>query len=221
MTNRLPIFPLRTVLFPGDLLPLHIFEPRYRLMLSRRESVEPCFGVVLTTSGSEVGDRPSTHMTGTSAIKVEQVTQPDGRSNLLVKGDRRFQILESDWEADYMEATVRWLDEDPPIEGDTGLSTTVGRVQSVLNRYLEAYNRGAGQQARFRTFGDEPTAFAYSVASMFPMPIESRQRILEASPPHDLLATLEEIVRLETTLLEKTGAYASLPGHPGARFTSN
>src|SRR5690349_3310969 len=109
MTERLPIFPLRTVLFPGALLPLHIFEPRYRLMLSHWADKEPCFGVVLTKTGSEVGDQLVIHAIGTSALNLEHVVSPDGRSSLLVKGGRRFQVIESDWDESYMMATVRWL----------------------------------------------------------------------------------------------------------------
>jgi Lon protease-like protein len=221
MTERLPIFPLRAVLFPGDLLPLHIFEPRYRLMLSRRVGIDPGFGVVLTRSGNEVGDRPATYEIGTSATTVEHVLLPDGRSNLLVKGARRFQILESDWDESYMQATVRWLDPGQSPATDAELAEAMARIQMLLERYLDAYSQGTGQQARFRVFGEEPVEFAYAVAASLPMPIESRQRLLEAAPPMELLAVLDETVRLETALLVKTGAWAFLPGHPGSRFTSN
>jgi Lon protease-like protein len=221
MTERLPIFPLRAVLFPGDLLPLHIFEPRYRLLLSHRANVTPCFGVVLTKSGNEVGDRPVTHAIGTSAMSVEHVLLPDGRSNLLVKGDRRFQILESDWDEEYMQATIEWLDTDGCTEEDVVLRGRVSHIRDMLDQYLAAYTQGTGQRARFRDFGDDPIAFAYAVSSTLPMPVEAKQRLLEASPPNELLAVLAETVRLETALLIKTGACASLPGHPGTRFTRN
>ena len=190
-------------------------------MLSHSEGKDPCFGVVLTRSGSEVGDHPATHAIGTSATNVEQVVMPDGRSNLLVKGSQRFQILESDWDKSYMEATVSWLDPQETDQSDAELYDAVVRVQDMLGRYLAAYRQGTGQQARFRDFDDEPVAFAYAVASSLPMPVEARQRLLEASPPQQLLAVLDETVRLETALLVKTGAYAFLPGHPGSRFTSN
>lgn len=221
MTERLPIFPLRTVLFPGDLLPLHIFEPRYRLMLSRCAETGPCFGVVLTRSGSEVGDRPDIFEIGTSAISVEHVLLPDGRSNLLVRGSRRFQILENDWEQSYMVATIRWLDSPGTADVKPGLNDHVKHIRRLLARYLDVYNQATGQTAKLRDFDDEPTAFAYAVASTLPMPIEIRQRLLEASAPEQLLSRLEETVRQETALLSKTGAYAFLPGYPGARFTSN
>jgi Lon protease-like protein len=221
MTVRLPIFPLHTVLFPGDLLPLHIFEPRYRLMLSRWGTSEPCFGVVLTRRGSEVGDHPEIHATGTSAINVEQVTLPDGRSNILVRGARRFRVLDHDWDESYIMATIDWLDPENALPPEKELAHRVQRIQRLLALYLKAFNRATGQQTTLRTFDEHPVEFAYSVASTLPMPVEARQRLLEATPPHDLLAMLEETIRRETALLVKTGAYAFLPGHPGSRFTSN
>jgi Lon protease-like protein len=190
-------------------------------MLSRCAETGPCFGVVLTRSGSEVGDRPEIHEIGTSGIIVEKVSLPDGRSNLVVKGARRFQILEHDWDESYMVATVRWLDTPDTESPKADLNDAVRFLQSLLQRYVEAYNQATGMQATLRDFEDEPVSFAYTVASTLPMPIEARQRLLATRTPQELLATLAATVRQETALLVKTGAYASLPGHPGARFTSN
>jgi Lon protease-like protein len=215
------MFPLRTVLFPGHLLPLHIFEPRYRLLVSRCAEQEPSFGVVLTKSGREVGDQPETYEIGTSAVNVEHVSLPDGRSNLLVKGARRFQILESDWDQSYMTATIEWLDGEDATDAGNGTHEVVGRIENLLVRYLDAHDRATGQQARLRDLGEDPTAVAYAVASALPIPIEVRQRLLEADPPDELLSLLEETIRHETALLVKTGVGAFLPGIPGARFTNN
>lgn len=221
MNERLPIFPLRTVLFPGDLLPLHVFEPRYRLMLSRRAGVEPCFGVVLARSGSDVGDQPEVHEVGTSAISVEQVKFPDGRSNLLVEGARRFQILESDWDETYMVATVKWFDSTVTPAARSRENDVVRRIEALLASYLDAVTQATGRQAHFRTVEQDPTAFAYAVASTLPMPLAMKQQLLEAAPPHQLLSLLEETVRYETMVLVKTGASVPLPGNPGVRFTDN
>lgn len=221
MTERLPIFPLRTVLFPGDFLPLLIFEPRYRLMLTHFAARDPAFGVVLTRSGSEVGDQPAIHQTGTSATIVEHVSLPDGRSNLLVKGARRFHILKSNWDESYMMATIRWCDPYDSGDSETGLADAVNHIRALLDQYLNAYNIATGQRAGFRKFDSEPTAFAYGVASTLPMPLESRQRLLEADSPEQLLSLLEDTVRRETSLIMKTGTYGFLPGQRGARFSSN
>ncbi|MDQ2652626.1 MAG: LON peptidase substrate-binding domain-containing protein [Chloroflexota bacterium] len=221
MTERLPIFPLHAVLFPGDLLPLHIFEPRYRLMLSRCAADDPCFGVVLMKSGSEAGDQPEIHQTGTSATVVEKISVPDGRSNILIKGARRFKVLESDWDESYMMANITWCDTPNSTDAGPGLQDAVGRIHDLLDRYLNAYSQATGQSTRVRDFGKEPIASAYAIASTLPMPLETRQRLLEATEPDQLLSLLEDTLRHETALLTRTGAYATLPGQRGARFTSN
>jgi Lon protease-like protein len=190
-------------------------------MLSRRATSDPCFGVVLTKRGSEVGDQPEIHGVGTSATIVEQVLLPVERSILLVKGTRRFRVAESDWDESYMVATIDWCDTHTSTVAGSGLQDVVAHVRGLLDRYLDVYNRATGRQLRFRDFGDEPSEFAYAVASTLPMPLESRQRLLEAKPPDQLLSLLEDTVRHETSLLIKTGAYAVLPGQRSTHFSSN
>lgn len=221
MTDRLPIFPLRTVLFPGNLLRLHVFEPRYRLMVSRFADKAPCFGVVLIRSGNEAGDEPETCDVGTSVAIEEHVKLPDGRSYLLVKGERRFRAMASNWDESYLMATIDWCD--PPLPGSAvaGSRDALHRIQKLLEVYLGAYYQATGQRARFRDFGDEPVAVAYAAAAALPLSLEVRQRLLEADPANGLLELLEETVRRETALLVRTGSSVALPGPTGARFTCN
>lgn len=221
MTEQLPLFPLHTVLFPGDLLPLHIFEPRYRLMLERRAGMNPSFGVILAREGREVGDQPLVHEIGTSALVVEMLTLEDGRSNLVVQGARRFQVLLSDWSESYLSATVTWL-ESPLHDGDNAMfGAEVRQIRDGFAQYLAAFSIATGRQIRFPAIEEDPIAFAYRVAASLPIPLETRQRLLEAEPPERLLSILNETVRRETALLTRTGAYAFLPGPVGGRFTSN
>ena len=218
--DRLPIFPLRTVLYPGGFLPLHIFEPRYRRMISRCHENEPCFGVVLLRRGSEVGERPPTHAIGTSATILEHITLADGRSNLLVKGERRFEIIESDWDLGYMVATVDWLESASTPGSTPDVDDTLERIQHLLSQYIAAYNRSTGQQATLGDFSNDGAAFAYEIASSLPLDNERRQLLLEARPLGQLLALLEETIRRETALLMISGS-VSLSDRAGGRFTSN
>src|ERR1700680_541599 len=81
MSRRLPMFPLGSVLFPAAMLPLHIFEPRYRVLMfdCTREGAEPEFGVVLIERGTEVGGADQRFGIGTVARIVEAGELPDGR----------------------------------------------------------------------------------------------------------------------------------------------
>lgn len=83
---KLPLFPLNTVLFPGMALRLHIFEPRYRLMVADCLANGGLFGVVLIRSGREVGEPAVPHSVGTTAHISGAERLPDGRLNIEVFG---------------------------------------------------------------------------------------------------------------------------------------
>jgi len=95
MAELLPLFPLTTVLFPEMLLPLHIFEPRYRLLVRRCMDEDRPFGVVLIRSGQDVGGTAEPHAIGTEAKIMAYSPLSDGRSYIVVRGGRRFAIEQS------------------------------------------------------------------------------------------------------------------------------
>ncbi|GAC1655678.1 MAG: hypothetical protein NVS9B1_09370 [Candidatus Dormibacteraceae bacterium] len=107
---ELALFPLHTVLFPGGVLPLHIFEDRYRMLV--REQRE--FGVVLIKDGREVGVSPDVHRVGTVADRESLEEFPDGRFALMSRGGRRFRILEIGHDQPYLTATIEYLPEPEP-----------------------------------------------------------------------------------------------------------
>ena len=90
MSELLPLFPLEAVLFPGALMPLHIFEPRYRLLIRRCIERQRPFGIVLIRNGSEVGAGAEPYAVGTEAKIVAESPLPDGRSYIVTRGERRF-----------------------------------------------------------------------------------------------------------------------------------
>lgn len=107
---ELALFPLHTVLFPGAVLPLHVFEDRYRRLV--REQRE--FGVVLIKEGREVGTAPEVHRVGTVAGRENVEEFPDGRFALMSRGGRRFRILEIGHDQPYLTATIEYLPEPQP-----------------------------------------------------------------------------------------------------------
>ena len=96
----LPMFPLGTVLFPYGLLPLHVFEPRYRVMIRHVMDGDHEFGVVLIERGSEVGGGDVRFDTGTIARVVQAAELPDGGYALATVGMSRVRV-------------TRWLPDDP------------------------------------------------------------------------------------------------------------
>lgn len=110
----IPLFPLRTVLCPGVALPLHIFEPRYKLMVDRCLEDGSPFGVVYIRDGYEVGaGEISVAAIGSVATIREAGRYPDGRFDLLVVGTGRFAIESVDADREpYLTATVTELGDD-------------------------------------------------------------------------------------------------------------
>lgn len=111
----LPLFPLKTVLFPGCVLDLQIFEARYLDMISRCMKQGTGFGVVCILEGSEVGDAPEDiALIGCEALIRDFQQQENGLLGIRVEGGRRFEILSMDLQRDQLlQADVEWLDEIP------------------------------------------------------------------------------------------------------------
>ena len=143
----IPLFPLRTVLCPGIALPLHIFEPRYRLLTERCVADSTPFGIVLIREGREVGTGDvSIAAVGTFAEIREVGTYPDGRFDLLVVGAGRFSIdrVHDDREP-YLVAEVTPLDDDP---GDPAITTAVSaRTMRRFVTYLQLLQPVDGESA--------------------------------------------------------------------------
>jgi hypothetical protein len=105
---ELPLFPLNTVLFPGMPIDLHIFEPRYLLMISRCLTAEQPFGVVLIRTGLEAnGALAEPYSIGTTARISTVEHLADGRMNLTALGEERFEILSLDRSGPYLVGQVQ------------------------------------------------------------------------------------------------------------------
>ncbi|GIJ49934.1 hypothetical protein Val02_68200 [Virgisporangium aliadipatigenens] len=217
MTERLPIFPLGTVLFPGLVLPLHVFEPRYRELVRHLQELpadDPReFGVVAIQRGWEVegsgpggltaGGSLTLHEVGCTA-EIRQVTEhPDGRFDLVTVGRRRFRLDGTDaGERPYMVADVTFLDEET---GDSaavdGLSAT---VLDLFQRYLGLMRRETlevGEQ-----MPDRPDVLSYLVAASAALTLEDRQRLLAIDTTAARLRAERSLLRREVALLSRLRA---------------
>ena len=142
---EIPLFPLHAVLCPGIALPLHIFEPRYRLMVARCIEDSTPFGIVLIRDGHETG--PGTlalsHV-GTVASIREAGRYPDGRYDLLVVGTERFAIDDVDAEREsYLVGQVELLDED--VGDEERAATLSARTMRRFVTYLRLLQPREGE----------------------------------------------------------------------------
>ncbi len=222
MNERLPLFPLGTVLFPGMLLPLHLFEERYRRLMRDREGASPLFGVVLTRQGREVSDEPAIHPVGTAAELVGSGRYPDGRYDLVVRGGRRFRVGGEDWSNGYLTAEVDWLGDEPA--GDDRQERLRAQARQVARAYegfLVAFERANRVELRREELPEEPEELAYAVCVRLPLDPWERQRLLEQPAAGELLEALLGVLRRERGLLLETGTGGATVERPGQRFTAN
>jgi Lon protease-like protein len=209
--ERLPLFPLSTVLFPGTSLPIHVFEERYRRLLADQADADPAFGVVLITAGREVGDQPETAAVGAAASIVGRRDLPDGRCDLVVKGGRRFKVLDRDWSGPYLVARVAWLPEIEAGAAPSELAEEIWRGYVALaNAYLRQARQAGMPAARLEApappEGLQAAALGYLLASRLPIAASERQRLLAADSASELLRSLAQVMTRERRLVSSIGA---------------
>ena len=218
--ERLPLFPLRVVLFPGMLLPLHLFEERYRRLMHDRQGHDPIFGVVLTRHGREVGDRPEIHPVGTAASLVGAGRYPDGRYDVVVRGGRRFRVEAEDWDAGYLMASVSWLDGPEPAPDEDGAGDLAAQVTRAYAAFVDLFAKVANVEVPRDDLGGAPAEVAYGVSARLPLNTWERQALLEEPTTEARLERLLTILRRERTLLTE-GAGGPAVERPGTGFLAN
>ena len=157
----IPMFPLGTVLFPGGVLPLHVFEPRYRAMVKHCLEADAGFGVVLIARGSEVGGGDERYSVATEARIEEAAELPDGRWALLATGIRRIAV--EDWLPDdpFPRASVSSLPSAGGAAGPDALAEALAVVRRATALLSELGRSGLpGAPA---TLPDDPEEAAWQV----------------------------------------------------------
>ena len=206
--DLLPIFPLGTVLLPGLMLPLHIFEERYRTLV--RELLElPAdqprhFGVVAIRQGREVGPHAATslHDVGCAAAITEVRAYPDGRFDVLSVGTQRFRVsgLEPKGAA-YLRAEVEWLSEPAGPVGDPAGAELADQVRSALGDYARLLAEQQGTELELPDLAVEPIGLSYLAAATLQVDTAARQQLLAAPDATERLRGALALLRRETGLL--------------------
>jgi uncharacterized protein len=185
---ELPLFPLNAVVFPGGVLPLRIFEPRYLDMVSRCLRTDTGFGVCLIRSGRETGQPGEIHFTGTLCKIVDWTTLPDGLLGVTARGERRFRVLHTRIQADQLlvgqvEPTVDEIEQplraefEPLRELLERIITELGPPYSELPGF---YGQAGWVSAR--------------LTELLPLDLGIKQQLLEINEPGARLSRLREAV---------------------------
>lgn len=165
--ERIPLFPLNLVLFPGASLPLHIFEQRYKEMVARCLEESIAFGIVFAPAGgiASVGC--------TAEIRQILRKHPDGRLDILTAGADIVRTIRVVDEKPYFEAMVQYLDD----EQSTATSITPSREQ-LLESFQKCHQKAFGKQsATVADFPDE--MLSYRLAAELPLDLPLKQELLE------------------------------------------
>ncbi|WSQ08419.1 LON peptidase substrate-binding domain-containing protein [Streptomyces sp. NBC_01231] len=237
-TVRLPLFPLNSVLFPGLVLPLNIFEERYRAMmrelLKTPEDESRQFAVVTIRDGHEVattspglpdqtavpergptagfGDDPikAFHGVGCIADAATVRERADGTFEVLATGTTRVRLLSVDASGPYLTAELEELPEDPGDEAGA-------LAEGVLRSFRQYQKRLAGASERSLSTGadlpDEPSVVSYLVAAAMMLDTPTKQRLLQAPDTASRLRDELKLLRSETSIIR------SLPSLPASELT--
>ena len=185
-----PLFPLRTVLFPGGPLPLRIFESRYIDMISSCMKSDSPFGVVLIREGREDG-LATTYEVGTLATINDFYQGSDGLLGVTAAGTERFRLLSVQQQPDGL--NIGQIEVIPP-EPDMDLPDEYKSLQKILEGVLDDLGR-LYESLEWRL--DDAVWVTYRLIEILPIELEEKQRFLESS---DTLARLRMIDKLMRTV---------------------
>jgi len=179
MAVTMPMFPLGTVLVPGAVLPLHVFEPRYRAMVADcLAAEEPEFGVVLIERGFEVGGGDVRRAVATVARIASVGELDDGRYELVTHGTRRIRIVSWLPDAPYPRAEVEdWPEPEPTGDLAPQRDAAVRQLRSLLALASELGLDGAPDPDQV---AHDPVVASYHLAAIAPIGSDDRYRLLAA-----------------------------------------
>lgn len=216
----LPLFPLNTPLVPGLVLPLHIFEPRYRQLVeelladSDEEARE--FGIVAVREGRDVGrdGLAALFPVGTATVLRQAERLPDGRFDIVTTGSRRFRLVAIDASEPLLRAEVEFLD-DLSDDADALLAGQVARrfhrYRAALSGQLaeapDAFDAAADDDT---DLPDDPTVLSYLVTAAMVIPADERQSLLAAASTGERLALARGLLARETAIIAALSALPAL-----------
>jgi len=201
----LPIFPLGVVLLPGTLMPLHLFEPRYRQMLADVREGDRRFGIIAAIPGVAERDLPAGRM-GCVAEVTDVEVMPDGRANIIVMGRERFALdafVEHD--APYHVATGTFVTDE---NGDSPVALAVAADEVIANfkRVVQAVRTLNDVTDPLPELPDDAAQVAWSVGAMIDLDLDSRYRLLAERSPAARLTQIDNVLRKAIPDLELQAA---------------
>ncbi len=198
---RIPLFPLHVILFPHMPMGLHIFEPRYRAMMTDCQASGTSFGVVAIREGREVGAGADPHRVGTLASIERLERLEDGGYQLWVVGTSRFRIRHTHTDRPYPVGEIEYLAEAPA--GDPGLEPLRIEVARSFRRYTRALRGLVDRPEPAVDLPRDPEVLSYLVAATLAVDLARKQELLETEAVTDRLRAELRLLRWEQVFLDR------------------
>lgn len=196
----LPLFPLPVVLLPGAVMPLHLFEPRYRRLLGDCLAGERRFGLVHLPPGTEERALPAGQVGCVATIEHAEPLA-DGRSNILVRGGERFAFARfATSEAPYHVGEVVPFDDEP--EPHLAVALVADEVRMLFARVVRSLRAADGGSATPPPLPEEPDAVAFAIGALIDLDADGRQRLLASRSAIGRLRTLQQLLARAAETLE-------------------
>jgi Lon protease-like protein len=208
MGEPLPLFPLSTVLVPGQQLPLHVFEERYRQLVTELlelpEGAPRRFGVVAIRQGREAGQAtvPELYDVGCTAELSEVRARADGRFDIVTTGGVRFRLLSVDTARPYLVGDIELV----PEATGSGAAALAAAVRSAYDGYADAVEELGASVRPGRSLPSDPIALSYTVAATMLLDLGERQALLAAEDAARRLDAERRLLRREITLVRQLSA---------------
>lgn len=181
------LFPLGLVLLPGERVPLHIFEPRYKELINECIDQKVEFGVVLLNSRG-------TREVGTKAEVVEVFERfDDGRLNIIVEGTERFNLREIRAERTFLTAEIEPLVDETPLPSDAEYDECLAEYRRVME----------ATGLELEELVPDHRGLAFQVAAQFRMGVDVKQELLELRSESNRLARVKELLKASATAIRK------------------
>jgi uncharacterized protein len=197
--QKIPLFPLHTVLFPGMVLPLHIFEDRYKLMIYHCVTENIPFGVVLIREGKEVGGAATVFDVGTTAHITRIDPLDDGRMNIATLGFDRFKIHSISHDAPYLTGLIETF----PLEDtkEAAVKAEVEQLAPLLIKYLEMIASVSEVDVKLDQLPRDASTLAFLTAIVLRSPMQDKQTLLSIPSLPALLRQERQILGREAEVL--------------------
>jgi Lon protease-like protein len=217
--SPLPLFPLATVLVPGLVMPLHIFEPRYRGLIEELLAIPDEdareFGIIAVRDGRDVARDgiDALYRVGTATVLRQAERLEDGRFDIITTGTRRFRLHSVDLSEPLIRGEVEFL-EDPTVPDDLRAAADVHRrflaYRQVLSGQVAATDDEIDVDDDDEDLPDDPTVLSYLVTAAMVLPTSERQDLLSAETTGQRLTLARSLLHRETGLISLLGALPAI-----------